>query len=147
MKPLLKDVIIPKTIRETDAVIYTRKVFNTGFTPYYEMVLAITKCINGKEVVFVIAGNNAGNVYEQSEFLGNHSQVDYQVLDKKLWNETLENFDSHCKDGRYIKVYEARLKVDSFNIQEYAEFQKEKLLVETTWKEVEEKLNDNDLSM
>ena len=71
MKPLLKDVIIPKTIRETDAVIYTRKVFNTGFTPYYEMVLAITKCINGKEVVFVIAGNNAGNVYEQRKIQKN----------------------------------------------------------------------------
>ena len=59
----------------------------------------------------------------------------------------MKNFNNFCKNGRYIKVYEATLKVDSFNILEYAEFQKEKLLDETTWKEVEEKLNDNDLSM
>lgn len=144
MKPLLENVRIPITITEENAVIYiTTKVKNSS--KFREVVLA-TRKYNWKtdeNMVFIVAGENKGNVYNEVQLL----EDGYYILDKSLWNRTIDGFDSYCKKGRFIDVKLATDKIDRFNVDDFREVLRAKVVDERIWEEIEEKLNENELSM
>lgn len=143
MKPLLENVTIPKIITDENAVMYLIKGGNSA--PYNEVILA-TRKYNYKtdeNMVFIVAGENKGNVYNEQELL----KEGYHILDKSLWNRTIDGFDSFCKKGRFIDVKLATDKIDRFNVDDFREGLRAKSIDEIIWEKIENKINDNNLSM
>ena len=127
MKSLLENVKIPNYILEKEAHYYERKTETPDFNSK-ELVMVVKKELkDGRTVVFVLTGKDAGKVFEAKDYLKDKR---YSLFGSGIANDAFS--------GKKINVTKVNKLFEKYNQKAKREAEKH---YQNCWKEIDDALN------